>query len=268
MKAQHKFEEVMKKLSFNSILTFYFLLILVFSLLFFILSSSSNGDGIYNGDQRISQGINGYIEALYFSFVTSTSLGYGDITPLGISRLLSIIEVFVSLIIFGVLVSKLLYRKQDMILEELYKVSSQERFTRIISGLYNFRAEIDRIIDQLSIIKKGETDEMLQNIESNLHLLSSYIADSEQMILEFKNTTKTEIMLNNIHSSISKLDELASVLKHKNIDWEKRAIAANLKSILISVEKICEKCAASGYKNIDDVLKEVKRHSNKLKNGI
>lgn len=130
---------------FNKILALYFLLVVLFGGFYFYLSYTQN-HGIYFGDKKISNDFGGFLEAEYFSFVTSTSLGYGDIRPVGLSRFLAISEVILSLLLFGILISKLLNTKQEKILEELYEVSFQERFNRIMVGLYNFRSEMDRIV--------------------------------------------------------------------------------------------------------------------------
>ena len=273
MKLRNRLESILKNASFRKILLVYIIFIIAFGTSFFLLSSIE-GEGIYEENQKIPATLSGYLEAMYFSFVTSTSLGYGDIKPMGISRLLSVMEVLISLIIFGVLISKLLYEKQDKILEELYDVSLQERFTRIISGLYNSRAEIERIMDRIVRLKKGEIEELLQNIESNIHLLSSYLTDSEKMISEFRKNTKNmpdskeDIILDNVHNSLSKLEELFLHLKRKGINCRRKIIIDNLKLILNSTENICRKCTGLDYANIHSIITEVEKHSVKLKTNV
>ena len=39
--------------------------------------------------------------ALYFSFVTATSVGYGDVVPMGVIRIVAIAEAITGLLIFG-----------------------------------------------------------------------------------------------------------------------------------------------------------------------
>ena len=46
-----------------------------------------------------------YADALYFSVVTFTTLGYGDIQPRGVCRILICIETFVGYIVLGLLAS-------------------------------------------------------------------------------------------------------------------------------------------------------------------
>lgn len=59
-------------------------------------------------------------DALYFSVVTLTSLGYGDIRPAGIARVLAGAEVVLGLSFFGVIVAKISSVKQDYILRRMY----------------------------------------------------------------------------------------------------------------------------------------------------
>lgn len=260
---------IIRNLKFSTLFILYITLIIFFGTLFFLLSASEN-NGIYKEKGIINLDVGGYLEALYFSFATSTSIGYGDIRPMGISRVFSIIEVVVSLIIFGILISKLLSKNQERILEELYDVSFQERFTRIVSGLYNFRAEIQRMTNKAGNLKKEETEEFLQNIEYNLHLLSSYLADSEKILVKFRKNPKQEldfkedIILDNVHNSLSNLEELFTSLKTKKISCRRKPIINNLALILDSTEKICRRCVDLDYANMREITKEVERHSKKL----
>lgn len=48
-----------------------------------------------------------FLDAMYFSVVTWTTLGYGDISPLGAARAFAAIEAFVGYMIMGLLVAAL-----------------------------------------------------------------------------------------------------------------------------------------------------------------
>ncbi len=266
-------KDLIRNSSFRTISLFYVALILFFGTLFFVLTSVP-GQGLVSNQQPISSDIGGYSESIYFSFVTSTSLGYGDIRPLGVSRALSVIEVMVSLVIFGILISKLLYANQDKILEELYKVSFEERFTRIISGLYGFRAELDGLIAGSRRLRKNDADEFIQNIESNLHFLSTYVSDSEKILIEFRKNKekysdfKEDLLLDNIHDSIAKLEQLFSGLKARGIKFTRPKTAGNLKMILKSSEKICKNCIKHEHQKIKDVIEEITKHSNRIREQV
>lgn len=67
--------------------------IIIFSVLFFFSGVMYNGNMI-NYDSTLSgqQNIENFLSCLYYSIVTFTTLGYGDITPTGLSRVLAAIE--------------------------------------------------------------------------------------------------------------------------------------------------------------------------------
>lgn len=276
MKLQDNLEKIMGNVDFVRLLVIYFLLIIVFATIFFLLSFTAN-QGIHDENGKIPLDFNGYMESVYFSFVTSTSLGYGDIHPLGLSRFFSIVEVIVSLIIFGVLISKLLTIKQEKILDELYEVSFQERITRVTSGLYNFRAEIDRILSRLNGKKltKNETEETLQNIEANLHLLSSYLIDIDKILsrkqsqqMKKPSNFRPDLILDNVHSSMAKIEDLISTLKSKRINWKRKSVLENMEVIFEKTHNICSECIGANYVNIQETIRELKKHSAGIKKNI
>jgi len=77
----------------------------------------------------------GFFDALYFSIVTISSLGYGDIRPLGPARILVGLEVMVGLAFFGILVAKVSSVKQDYILRRMYGEAVDDKLAALLRQL-------------------------------------------------------------------------------------------------------------------------------------
>lgn len=79
-----------------NVIAFSLILIFVCAILFFILGVRSP-DGIiqFSLNNGFYQNLNYFFSSVYFSVVTFTTLGYGDIQPVGLSRLVAAIEAFV-----------------------------------------------------------------------------------------------------------------------------------------------------------------------------
>ncbi|OGJ63203.1 hypothetical protein A3D12_03600 [Candidatus Peribacteria bacterium RIFCSPHIGHO2_02_FULL_55_24] len=57
--------------------------------------------------------------SLYFSIITATTVGYGDITPLGFSRVVAATESVTAFAIFAILVAKLVSNRQETRMERI-----------------------------------------------------------------------------------------------------------------------------------------------------
>lgn len=57
----------------------YFLVLIIFSLIYWLLGTSEN----FNFDKKTNNNSDSltFINSLYFSFITQSTIGYGDITP-------------------------------------------------------------------------------------------------------------------------------------------------------------------------------------------
>jgi urease gamma subunit len=99
------------------------------------LSLSSGGAGIGTGGW-------GLVSAMYFSAVTATSVGYGDIVPAGIARLLAVTESMAGLILFGCVVSKFVSHRQEQLIDNIHHIAFEERLGRVRTNLLLVRAEL------------------------------------------------------------------------------------------------------------------------------
>ena len=80
--------------------------------------------------------------ALYFSAVTATSVGYGDIVPTGAARVLAIAESVAGLILFGCVVSKFVSRRQEQLIGEIHRIAFEDRLGRVRTNLHLVRREV------------------------------------------------------------------------------------------------------------------------------
>lgn len=129
--------ELIDKLTVSRLIITFISAIILFSLVFYFLTLTGNGIAFSFTDEEVL----GYFDCLYFSIVTISSLGYGDIRPVGIARFVCSVEVIVGLAFVGLLVSRLASRKQDLHLSIIYKNIVRE-------SLDNFHATFKSLADQ------------------------------------------------------------------------------------------------------------------------
>jgi hypothetical protein len=78
----------------------------------------------------------GLLSAIYFSFITAMSVGYGDVLPVGAMRVLAILEAAAGLLIFGFVISKFVSRRQEEAIDEIHHIAFEDRLGRVQTGLH------------------------------------------------------------------------------------------------------------------------------------
>lgn len=108
------------------------IMVIIYAALYYLLGLSDmfGKQGIY------LDGVVGKpCEALYFSVVTITTLGYGDFTPLGFSRLLAATEALAGLLFAGYSISQVLSIKQDASIEYILKAQIIQTYTGMLENI-------------------------------------------------------------------------------------------------------------------------------------
>lgn len=135
--------------------------------LYYLLTPYGNGIG---NDGKALENLS-FLNAVYFSVVTVSSLGYGDMHPMGFSKFLAICEVLFGLGIMGIMVAKLTSTRISYHVSRLYRSELQKR-------LEEFSSDFEKIENELSTCmrKLGEafqnTPEGGNNADSSMAVKS------------------------------------------------------------------------------------------------
>lgn len=200
--------------------------ILISSILFFSaifwLAGNFEGHAVINNNK--SADVYGL---LYFSVVSITTLGYGDFTPTGISRLFASLEAVFGILFIGYSISQVLSLRQSTLVEYSVSYSIHEAYNKCIEYLIDAKESIG---DKRREIQNGITPEKISFIynRSNpfypsikaLRITNGY---SSHLV----NIGKIDELVKHVERAAHHVEELAgfsrkylNLLQHKNIDWK------------------------------------------------
>ncbi|HLD07978.1 MAG TPA: ion channel [Candidatus Peribacterales bacterium] len=216
-----RFIDAIVQLSYQSLFLVWLLLAVVIGGLYFILSFVP-GEGpvqLTNIDGTWSR----FWNSIYFSFVTVTSTGYGDITPMGASKLLAIFQSILALLVFAVLVTKLVSKQQDVALQQIHKLVFEDVFHNIREGFYIVRKDFDRIIHtaEHGVALTEHNWEDLQTAYRQAQSFLRRIPDfynPENRLYEI-DVRREELLHDGLYRTLTRLKHLINIFEEKNIPW-------------------------------------------------
>ncbi len=162
--------------------------------------------------------------SFYFSLVTGTSLGYGDIVPLGFSKVLAMLQVSLALMIFAVFVTKLVSRRHEIAINEVYRMTFEGIFYHIRQGLFVVRKDFDALMHHVRhhgtlTPREWETlktsflqaqsliEEIPELYEGQYHNLYSIDPKRERLLFEA------------IQRTLQRIDALLLTFQQHNVNW-------------------------------------------------
>jgi hypothetical protein len=130
----------LERRSFLGLLGYFLITVILFAVIYCSLTPGKNGI-------LTSQEVNFDLwQGLYFSIVTISSLGYGDMQPIGYSQLFAVIEVILGLALMGMLVAKLTSSRLSYHVKRIYVSDSQRQLYRYLNYIRNCASEITKAI--------------------------------------------------------------------------------------------------------------------------
>ncbi|MBM6549888.1 potassium channel family protein [Marinomonas ostreistagni] len=174
-----------------------------------------------------------FSSALYFSGVTLTTLGYGDISPIGFGRVVAVLLSMSGLTIIAVLISKISSERQSSLLLLLHTSDVERR-------MFDFEVKIDAYILKISNSFDGnEIDEdliykELRGLRSLLEAIMSYIAFhvNQSMLLEIGSEAAIKnlmLKMGDVHETIESLELIA--LNTEKIETGCLSVAKRMRDI-------------------------------------
>ena len=140
-----KFSSWIDKLTFYHILFIWIVITALFGLAYYFLTDNNS----YLLHVSEGKAVDNVMDAIYFSFIGSTTTGYGDIIPHGAFKFIYPFEVILALMLVAIVASKLVSVKQGIILSEIYDLSFYEKINELRSSLLLFRQNLSRVITNI-----------------------------------------------------------------------------------------------------------------------
>ena len=203
--------------------------------------------GLLARDTPVDASLRGLATALYFSFVTATSVGYGDVVPVGAVRILAITEAVAGLLIFGAVVAKFVSRRQEELVYQIHRITFEERLDRVQMYLHLVLAELQAIAAMCDdgATRPAHVGVRLESValvfSGELRVIRDLLYRPHQMPGE----PVLGAILANLAASLRELSELLNCLpagfsRSPTLD-------ATLKTLVRVADDICAECVPQVY---------------------
>lgn len=213
--------------------------VIAFGLAFWLIGLAS--PALLEHGSRMSADSHGLRTALYFSFVTATSVGFGDVTPVGVVRGLAVLEAVLTLLIFGVLVSKMVTRRQDELIEEIHRTTFEMRLGRVRSSLHLVLSDLQDLATR-SVENPATRERLLPRIESAVLVLLGELRTVHDLLHRPQETPPEETLESILAVMASALSELATVMECETRSRATPLLVASAESVARLAGEICGEC--------------------------
>ena len=125
----------------------------------------------------------GFLDGVFFSIVTVTSLGYGDLYPVGFSRVIAGAEVLFGLAFMGIMIAKVTSRRLSYHVQRLFVSDAQRRLDDFEEKFATMQVPLIEVTKQLgdkrdasrrvvdTCLRQGPGDDHARSVDSEMQLL-------------------------------------------------------------------------------------------------
>ncbi len=215
--------EWLTQLSYTTLFTIWTLMALGFGAAYFGMSYMPHSVHSPTDLANIADPLTRFANALYYSIITATSTGYGDITPQGISKLLASVQSITALLVFAIFVTKLVSHQQEVTLTEVHRLTFEDVFHNTREGFYICRKDFDHAItyaEQNNALNMEHWENIVIAYRHMQTLFEEipdfYENDKHRYTIDLK---REQLLLESAHRTLHRINVMLDTFSKHNIDW-------------------------------------------------
>jgi potassium channel LctB len=250
--------------SISQLLLFWVWMVLGFAFLYWVGSAVFH-KGLVEQDQVVSLDLHGLLTSIYFSFVTALSIGYGDVVPGGWMRAFAIAEGACGLLTFGVVISKLVSRRQEEVIDETHRIAFEARLGRVRTNLHLVLSDLQMIADSCSG-SNVRPDRLAFRLESAVAIFEGELRTVHDLLYRPQVPAEEDILesiLANLAANMQELSDLILCLPAEH--RPSQSLRRNLRSVHRLAGEICGECVPRAYApDLKEWMDRIQEHSRRL----
>lgn len=205
------------------------------------------GQGLRVGTTPVEGTAEGLLTAIYFSFVTALSIGYGDVIPVGLMRGLAILEGAGGLLIFGAVISKLVSRRQEELTGEIHRIAFEDRLGRVRTNLHLVLSEI-HTIGEMCAVPGARQERILTRVESAAAVFSGELQAIHDLLYRPQQVPEEQVLESILANLAAVFRELNNLLACLSDDHRRSTTLQNsLRCMTTLANDICGECVPRAY---------------------
>ncbi len=221
-------------------------MIVVFGLIYW-LAGIGMASGLQAGNVAVMPDLNGLGTAIYFSFVTALSIGYGDVIPAGALRILAVIEGIGGLLIFGCVISKLVSRRQEELTEEIHRTTFEDRLDRVRTNLHLVFSDLGAV-QQLQAEQGALAGPVMRRLESTVRVFRGELQTIHDLLYRARIEADEESLESLLANLVICLQSLVEINASRPAgDGQAAALDAGLRAVGNLAKEICGECVPRVY---------------------
>jgi potassium channel LctB len=238
--------EVVANWPLERLVGFWLGMILIFGVIYW-LAGIGMGWGLQAGSSVVHPDASGLATAIYFSFVTALSIGYGDVIPVGPLRILAVAEGIAGLLVFGCVISKLVSRRQEELTAEIHRTTFEDRLDRVRTNLHLVFSDLGSV-QQLQSEQAALPQQVLRRLESTVRVFRGELQTIHDLLYRSNiepDEETLESILANLLICLQSLVELSDSCPEEN--GESANLDLALRAIGNLAREICGECVPRVY---------------------
>ena len=155
-----------------------------------------------------------FFKSIYFSIITVSSLGYGDMHPMGYSKAFACIEVLMGLAMIGIMIAKVTSRSMSHQISRLFSSDAQKRLDDIAAKFDASSDELEAIIPKITTAYQSAPGQTSPSTGDRGALTSEFrevISELRVKCIEFQDYLSAEIEQDNNYFQVAPASAMVRV---------------------------------------------------------